>query len=59
MSDEEQAAGALLAVVAERTPELETHVNGVADLAAAVAHRLGMSDGETAQVRRAAELHDI
>jgi diguanylate cyclase (GGDEF)-like protein/putative nucleotidyltransferase with HDIG domain len=58
-SADHQSAEVLLAVLAERTPDLDQHVKTVAELAEAVARRLGMSDPEIAQVRRAAVLHDI
>jgi two-component system, cell cycle response regulator len=58
-SADHQSADVLLAVLAERTPDLDHHVKTVAALAEAVARRLGMADLEIQQVRRAAVLHDI
>ena len=49
----------LIRVLAERHPDLGDHLNGVAELAEGVARRLGLEDQELAQVRHAAELHDI
>ena len=58
-SADHQSADVLLAVVAERTPDLGEHVNVVAELAEAVARRLDMSETDVSRVRRAAHLHDI
>jgi diguanylate cyclase (GGDEF)-like protein len=54
-----QSKDVLLRVLAERHPELGEHVDGVALLAVAVAEELGLDEQQTAQVRHAAELHDI
>jgi two-component system, cell cycle response regulator len=56
---ERQTTDALVRVLAERHPALGDHVDGVAELAEAVARRLGLDDRQSAQVRHAAELHDI
>ncbi|MDA0180570.1 diguanylate cyclase [Solirubrobacter phytolaccae] len=58
-SADEQSAEVLLAVLAERTPDLNDHATTVADLAHAVARRLGLDEHHAARVRRAAALHDI
>src|SRR5262249_31761931 len=42
-----------------RHPEMGDHLSGVAELANAVAKRLGLDEQECARVRHAAELHDI
>ncbi len=49
----------LLRIVQHRAPELSSHGNSVAELAVAVATRLGVGGGELDTVRRAAEMHDI
>ena len=56
---DEQSTEVLLAVLAERTPDLNDHAASVADLAAGVAERLGLDTQRCAHVRRAAALHDI
>lgn len=56
---DQQSAEVLLAVLAERTPDLNDHAAAVADLARAVALRLGFDDQQAAHIRRAAALHDI
>jgi two-component system cell cycle response regulator len=55
----EQATHALLRVLTERHPDMGDHSQGVADLAEAVARRLGVSDETAREVRAAAALHDI
>ena len=55
----EQSTGVLLTALAERDPGLGDHVNGVAELAEALAERLGLSHGEVLRTRLAASLHDI
>ena len=59
ISPGEQSTGVLLTALAERDPELGDHVAGVADLAEALAERLGLSAGEVVRTRLAASLHDI
>ncbi|HYH87717.1 MAG TPA: HD domain-containing phosphohydrolase [Solirubrobacteraceae bacterium] len=54
-----QSKDVLVRALAERAPELFTHLEGVAELAEATAHRLGLTDEEAEQVRHAAELHDV
>jgi diguanylate cyclase (GGDEF)-like protein len=54
-----QSRDVLLRALAERNPELGDHVRTVADLATAVARRLGLGDAEVEQVAHAAELHDV
>ena len=56
---ERQATDALLQVLAERSPELGDHADGVAELAVATGRRLGMGDPELDQLALAARLHDI
>jgi two-component system cell cycle response regulator len=54
-----QSHDVLMRALAERDPELRTHLATVADLAVAVAHRLGLGVAEVEQVRHAADLHDV
>jgi two-component system cell cycle response regulator len=58
-SEGQQATNALLAALAERTPDLEGHMHGVGDLAVATAAALGIGGVELHDIRRAAQLHDI
>ena len=59
VSPGEQSTGVLLTALAERDPGLGDHVNGVAELAEALAERLGLSRGEVLRTRLAASLHDV
>jgi diguanylate cyclase (GGDEF)-like protein len=54
-----QSKDVLLRALAERNPELRSHLGGVADLAEATALQLQLSHDEVEQVRHAAELHDV
>jgi diguanylate cyclase (GGDEF)-like protein len=54
-----QSTDVLLAALAERHPDLEGHLGGVAELAIAVGRRLGVQDEPLDQLRLAAELHDV
>jgi len=54
-----QASDALLRVLGEREPDLHEHLHDVALLATTVAAELGLGLDEIAEIRRAAELHDI
>jgi diguanylate cyclase (GGDEF)-like protein len=54
-----QTKSVLVQALTERHPALENHVYGVGELAEAVARRLGLDAHEAAQIRRAAELHDV
>jgi two-component system, cell cycle response regulator len=54
-----QSADVLLRALAERNPELGSHLRDVAELASAVARRFALSDEEIESVRQAAELHDV
>jgi two-component system, cell cycle response regulator len=56
---EEMVHQVLLRVLGEHDGALRDHVDDVALLAEQVARRLGLDDRETADVRRAAALHDI
>ena len=55
----EQSSSVLMTALVERNPALGDHVNGVAELAEAVAKTLGLPDEEVEQVRIAAALHDV
>jgi len=54
-----QTSGVLLRVLHEREPELERHLDGVAQLASAFGRKLGLETEELDVLVRAAELHDI
>jgi two-component system, cell cycle response regulator len=54
-----QSADVLLRALAERNPELGSHLRDVAVLAARVAQRSGLPPEEVENVRQAAELHDV
>jgi two-component system, cell cycle response regulator len=54
-----QSSDVLLRALAERHPDLGDHLDGVAELAAEVARRLGIDGEELVQLRHAAALHDI
>jgi two-component system, cell cycle response regulator len=54
-----QSTAVLLRVLAERSPDLGKHVDGVSTLAERIAAELGMSDEDRTAVWQAAMLHDI
>jgi diguanylate cyclase (GGDEF)-like protein len=54
-----QSRDVLLRALAERNPDLGEHLTTVAELAVAVARKLGLTPAEVAQVRHAADLHDV
>jgi diguanylate cyclase (GGDEF)-like protein/putative nucleotidyltransferase with HDIG domain len=54
-----QSRDVLLRALAERNPDLGEHLSTVADLAVAVARKLGLTPAEVEQVRHAADLHDV
>lgn len=54
-----QSSDVLLSVLAERDPELLTHVNDVAELAAETARSFGLSEDQVEPIRQGAELHDV
>jgi HD-GYP domain-containing protein (c-di-GMP phosphodiesterase class II) len=54
-----QSRDVLLRALAERNPDLGEHLTTVAELAVAVARKLGLTQAEVAQVRHAADLHDV
>jgi diguanylate cyclase (GGDEF)-like protein len=55
----EQARGVLMSTMDAKQPALREHSTEVAQLAVAVARRLGLTAEETDEVARAAELHDV
>jgi HD-GYP domain-containing protein (c-di-GMP phosphodiesterase class II) len=54
-----QSADVLLSALAERNPELGTHLRDVAALAANLAKRFRLPPEEVESIRQAAELHDV
>jgi diguanylate cyclase (GGDEF)-like protein len=54
-----QSKDVLLRALAERNPELDSGLGGVADLAEATALGLQLSHDEVEQIRHAAELHNV
>jgi diguanylate cyclase (GGDEF)-like protein len=54
-----QSKDVLVKALSERHPTLEPHMCAVAGLADAVARRLGLPDAQVAEIRLAAELHDV
>ncbi len=58
-SPDRQSRDVLLRALQERTPELAERHAAVARLAEAVGERLGLPPEERAQLRQAAELHDV
>jgi two-component system, cell cycle response regulator len=59
MSASRQSKDVLLRALAERNPDLRSHLSGVADLAEATALRMRLGHDEVERVRHAAELHDV
>jgi two-component system, cell cycle response regulator len=55
----EQSSNVLVRALSERDQDLGDHLEGVAELAAAVAARLGVASDLLHQVRWAAKLHDV
>jgi diguanylate cyclase (GGDEF)-like protein len=55
----QQTRNLALKVLSVQQPDIEQHSEHVATLVAGIACRLGMSDSQTAELVRAAELHDI
>jgi diguanylate cyclase (GGDEF)-like protein len=54
-----QSADVLLRALAERNPDLGSHLRDVAELAARVAQRFGLAPEDVESIRQAAELHDV
>ena len=59
MPADAQTANALLRVLHERDPELTGRLARTGELASQVARHLGLSAADQAQVRQAAQLHDV
>ena len=55
----QQTHDVLLGVLREREPELHEHLREVGRLAVLVGRRLGLTDQQLDDLRRAAELHDV
>ena len=58
-SPRRQTRDVLLQALRERTPELDVHLHGVAELAHRVGTALGVSPEDLDELTRAAELHDV
>jgi diguanylate cyclase (GGDEF)-like protein len=58
-SPDRQSRDVLLRALQERNPELAERHAAVAHLAEAIGQRMGVVDGDRAQLRQAAELHDV
>jgi diguanylate cyclase (GGDEF)-like protein len=58
-SPERQTRDVLLRALQERNPELAERHAAVARLAEAIGERMGLANGDRAQLRQAAELHDV
>jgi HD-GYP domain-containing protein (c-di-GMP phosphodiesterase class II) len=56
---EHQTTDALLAMLAERHPDLGDHADGVAELAAATGRQLGLRGDQLQELTLAARLHDV
>jgi two-component system cell cycle response regulator len=54
-----QSKDVLRQALSERDPDLGQHITSVAELAEAVARRIGLGRGQVDEIRIAAELHDI
>jgi len=54
-----QSKDVLLRALAERYPDIGSHLDGVAEQAIEVAHALGVAQSEIEAIGQAAELHDI
>jgi diguanylate cyclase (GGDEF)-like protein len=59
VAERDRAYEPLLQALLERDPELQTHLERVADLAVRVGTELGLRGARLEHVRRAAQLHDI
>ena len=54
-----QSKDVLRQALSERDPDLGQHITSVAELADAVARRIGLGRGQVDEIRIAAELHDV
>jgi two-component system cell cycle response regulator len=59
LSAGEQSSSVLLRALSERHPKLGHHVTGVAQLAEALARRMGLAENEVERARLAGSLHDV
>ena len=59
LSAGEQSSGVLLRALSERHPKLGAHAAGVADLAQALARRLGLEETDVERTRLAGALHEV
>jgi two-component system cell cycle response regulator len=59
LSASEQSSNVLLRALSERHPKLGDHVSGVAELAEALARKMGLSENDVDRARLAGALHDI
>ena len=57
--DPDETMDAFLEALADREPDLQTHLDGVAALAVEIGKRLGLRRDELEELSRAAQLHDI
>jgi diguanylate cyclase (GGDEF)-like protein len=58
-SAERQATNVLLSALAERSPGLAAHLDGVSELAVQLARRTGLGQDEVEEIRLGAKLHDV
>jgi HD-GYP domain-containing protein (c-di-GMP phosphodiesterase class II) len=58
-STERQTTDVLVKVLAERSPALGQHLDGVSELCLAVAHKLSISEDNITPLLQAAALHDV
>jgi diguanylate cyclase (GGDEF)-like protein len=58
-STERQTTDVLVKVLAERSPALGVHLDGVSELCLAVAHKLGLPEDSIGPLLQAAALHDV
>jgi len=59
LSAGDQSSNVLLRALAERHPMLGHHVTGVAELAEALARRMGLAENDVERARLAGALHDV
>jgi diguanylate cyclase (GGDEF)-like protein len=59
LSAGEQSSGVLLRALSERHPKLGAHAAGVAELAEALARRLGLEEADVERTRLAGALHEV
>jgi two-component system cell cycle response regulator len=59
LSAGQQSSGVLLRALSERHPKLGAHAAGVAELAEALARRMGLEESEVERARLAGALHEV